>query len=210
MFTKTNSTYNNNLFKLALNSTAVLYKTSQKNLYKIESLGEDAGLTTQTLTKDTFTLTKHIDNMKLMGPVQTSNKVRSHIATKQTLLLNNLLGSYAPFTKTFVIRGIGYQADVIENEQLTSVEFPYNRYLSLRVGHSFLVYKPIPNYIGVKVSHKDRKLVIYGANKEQVSNFAKVVFKLRPPSVYTGRGIRIKKGLHRRKLGKKDIRKGKA
>jgi large subunit ribosomal protein L6 len=119
-----------------------------------------------------------------------------------------MLGTYAPFTKTFMIRGIGFQADVIDNPK-NSNEFPYSRYLLLRVGHSFLIYKSIPNYIGVKVSKKDRKVVVYGADKNQVSNFAKEIFKLRQPSVYTGRGIRIKKGLHRRKLGKKDIRKGK-
>lgn len=128
--------------------------------------------------------------------------------TPNILFKNKVLGTYAPFTKTFMIRGIGFQADVIDNRK-NSNEFPYSRYLVLRVGHSFLIYKSIPNYVGVKVSKKDRKVVIYGANKEQVSNFAKEIFKLRPPSVYTGRGIRIKKGLHRRKLGKKDIRKGK-
>jgi large subunit ribosomal protein L6 len=112
-----------------------------------------------------------------------------------------------PFVKVFIIRGIGYQVDIVEVSP--TVEFPFSRYLSLRLGHSSLICKPIPNYIGVKIAHKDRKLVIYGASKEHVSNFAVKIFKLRPPSVYTGRGIRIKKGLHRRKLGKKDIRKGK-
>lgn len=129
-------------------------------------------------------------------------------ATQIALKLNNLLGLQAPYVKVFVIRGIGYQADIVEDVELSS-EFVYNRYLSLRVGHSFLINKPIPEYIGIKIHKKDRKLVIYGTNKEQVSNYAKSVYNLRPPSVYTGRGIRIKKGLHRRKLGKKDIRKGK-
>lgn len=128
--------------------------------------------------------------------------------TSKIEFYNKKLGTYAPFTKTFIIRGIGFQADIIDNFQASS-EFPYSRYLLLRVGHSFLIYKSIPSYVGIKVSKKDRKVVVYGINKEQVANFAKEIFKLRPPSVYTGRGIRIKKGSHRRKLGKKDIRKGK-
>jgi len=101
----------------------------------------------------------------------------SKLHTKQSLLRNNMLGSYAPFTKTFIIRGIGYQADIIENELVGNAgkEFPYNRYLSLRVGHSYNLYIPISDYIGVRVSHKDRKLVIYGANKEKVANFAKKI-----------------------------------
>jgi len=136
------------------------------------------------------------------------SNVSKNTSTSQILFQNQTLGTYAPFTKTFMIRGIGFQADIIDNAK-HSTEFPYSRYLLLRVGHSFLVNKSIPNYIGIKVSKKDRKVVVYGANKDQVSNYAKEIFKLRPPSVYTGRGIRIKKGLHRRKLGKKDIRKGK-
>ena len=102
-----------------------------------------------------------------------------------------------PFVKVFIIRGIGYQVDIIEGP--LSKDFPFSRYLALRLGHSSLICKPVPNYIGIKIAHKDRKLVIYGSNKEQVSNFAIKIFKLRPPSVYTGRGVRIKKGLHRRK-----------
>ena len=146
-------------------------------------------------------LLSSLHNLKAIGESVKKN-------TPNILFENKVLGTYAPFTKTFMIRGIGFQADVIDNHE-NSNEFPYSRYLVLRVGHSFLIYKSIPNYIGVKVSKKDRKVVIYGANKELASNFAKEIFKLRPPSVYTGRGIRIKKGLHRRKLGKKDIRKGK-
>lgn len=142
-------------------------------------------------------------NLKLTSKFNAAN-----IATQIVLEFNNLLGLRAPYVKVFIIRGIGYQADIVEDIESSS-EFVYNRYLSLRVGHSFLINKPIPEYIGVKIYKKDRKLVIYGVNKEQVSNYAKSVYKLRPPSVYTGRGIRIKKGLHRRKLGKKDIRKGK-
>lgn len=116
-------------------------------------------------------------------------------------------GLSSPFVKVFVIRGIGYQATMVETS--TSVDFPFSRYLSLRLGHSSLICQPVPNYIGIKIAHKDRKLVIYGSNKEQVSNFSTKIFKLRPPSVYTGRGVRIKRGLHIRKLGKKDVRKGK-
>jgi len=88
-------------------------------------------------------------------------------------------------------------------------EFKYERYLSLRIGHSYTIYLPVPEYLGIKILHKDRKIVIFGFDKNKVYNFSNYVYKLREPSVYTGRGIRIKKKNHRRKLGKKDIKKGK-
>lgn len=196
-------------------------KISSSGLDKIPSIFNVSGSINGTLTigkwsdsvnafphKETFLLKSDNKAIQLVNS-NVLNTVNSN--TKQALLFNNALGSYAPFTKTFIIRGIGYQADIVEN-RLTGLEvneFPYNRYLSLRVGHSYHLYIPVPDFVGIKVSHKDRKLTIYGANKEQVANFAKNIFKLRLPSVYTGRGIRIKKGMHRRKLGKKDIRKGK-
>ena len=167
---------------------------SNKNFIENRSLNSNVNL------KNTnFLSSQIIKNIELLSNVN---------STKITLNYNNLLGFIAPFTKVFVIRGIGYQADVIE-DSCSLPEFSFNRYLSLRVGHSFLIYKAIPNYISVKVHKKERKLIIYGVNKEHVANFSKIIYKLRPPSVYTGRGIRIKKGSHRRKLGKKDIRKGK-
>jgi ribosomal protein L6P/L9E len=157
-------------------------------------------------TGDLLRLEDH--SLSLDGTHAPNTADPSKLPTSHALLRNRLLGSYAPFVKTFIIRGIGYQAGVVENGS-TSSEFPYSRYLVLRVGHSFNLYKPIPNYIGVRVSCKDRKLVIYGSSKEQVSNYARTIFKLRGPSVYTGRGIRFKRYPHRRKLGKKDVRKGK-
>jgi ribosomal protein L6P/L9E len=67
---------------------------------------------------------------------------------------------------------------------------------------------PIPNQIGVRVLKKDRKLIIYGASKVLVADFARKLYNYHRPSVYTGRGVRYKKGVVRRKLGKKDVRKG--
>ena len=87
-------------------------------------------------------------------------------------------------------------------------EFVEKRYLSIRVGYSYNVCLPIPNYIGVFINKKNRKVVIYGALKCQVLTFSKLLYNLRPSSVYTGRGIRYKKFTHKRKVGKKDIRKG--
>lgn len=204
-WTKTNIT-TNKISSYNLNDMQLFYEISglANVSLSINKLNDSVNM----LASKSNSLLKADSNIKLV-----SNNIFAinELHTKQSLLYNSMIGSYAPFVKTFVIRGIGYQADIIENELLGSVvkEFPYNRYLSLRVGHSYNLYIPIPDYIGIKVSHKDRKLVIYGANKEKVANFAKKIWKLRLPSVYTGRGIRIKKAMHRRKLGKKDIRKGK-
>jgi ribosomal protein L6P/L9E len=143
-------------------------------------------------------------NINVYNPDSRSVKFKENIKD----LNNNKFAVYAPFYKILMIKGIGYQADIINCKDVTN-EFNFKRYLFLRVGHSFNLYKSIPNYIGIKVLHKDRKILIYGCNKNIVENFSSSVYKLRSPSVYTGRGIRIKKFNHIRKLGKKDIKKGK-
>jgi ribosomal protein L6P/L9E len=200
-WTKTNSMLLTKISSFELDKALALFKVNSGIL----AIGDKSILNNSVFKTSLFLLKSEKSGTKLLN----RNNLMQH-NTAQTLLYNNILGVYSPFIKVFVIRGIGYQVDVVENTLDNDIEeFPYERYLSLRVGHSFHLYIPIPNYIGVKVSYKDRKLVVYGANKEYVANFAKAVFKMRPPSVYTGRGIRIKKGMHRRKLGKKDIRKGK-
>ena len=47
-------------------------------------------------------------------------------------------------------------------------------------------------------------------NKQKVNYFAGAIKNYRQPSVYTGRGLRTKKGVLVRKAGKKDKQKGKA
>jgi large subunit ribosomal protein L6 len=138
-----------------------------------------------------------------------NKKIKLNDTTYITIAQNSLIGGLAPFVKVLIIRGIGYRASIMENLEEFS-ELPFQKYLSVRVGHSFYLYKPIPDTIGLKILKKDRKLVLYSQDKELVGNFMQHVFNLRPPSVYTGRGIRIKKKVHLRKLGKKDVKKGRA
>lgn len=129
------------------------------------------------------------------------------------ILINNDWGIDAPYINVLIVKGIGYQAELVENDIKIPIinikEFKHERYLSLRVGHSYIIYLPLPEYLGIKILHKDRKIIVFGFDKNKVCNFSNYIYKLRPPSVYTGRGIRIKKKNHRRKLGKKDIKKGK-
>lgn len=121
---------------------------------------------------------------------------------------NKKLGHFSPFVKSFLIKGMGYQAEIIENTADIK-EFPYNRYLSLRVGHSYNIYKPVPNDIGINIGNKGRKIVVFGFDKDRVSTFSKSIYKCRVPGIYTGDGVRIKGFKHLRKIGKKDGKKGK-
>ena len=100
-----------------------------------------------------------------------------------------------------------------EAQELTlacALEFPTNRYLSIRAGHTRDLYLPIRERVKCATSKKDRKLVILSDDKIMSSNLAKTAHLYRRPSVYTGRGVRIKHVRPVRKAGKKDKQKGRA
>lgn len=93
-------------------------------------------------------------------------------------------------------------------DKANKYEFPAYNYLMLRLGHSAPIYYPIPSHVKVKIMKKDRKLTLMSQDAGFLAVLSHFVYKFRPPSVYTGRGVRFKGLSVRRKLGKKDIRKG--
>jgi len=136
-------------------------------------------------------------------------------------LLNNKWGKNTPFTKVLVIRGIGFRAQLLSNDLIKFdqnildskyfciyfKEFQYKKYLIIRAGHSIELIQPIPNNIIIKINKKNRKISISGQNKQSITNFTKKLYFYRPPSAYTGRGIRQKHIKVLRKIGKRDSKR---
>ncbi len=136
-----------------------------------------------------------------------------HASTLRSLDNNNKWGKYSSFAKIMIIRGIGYRAYYIVNDNYSNTidnEFSYSKYLLIRAGHTSDLYVGLPNNIHIKISKKDRKLVVFGPSKGLVSLIHNNIINYRKPSVYTGRGIRTKGNKPMRKAGKKDKQKGKA
>lgn len=105
----------------------------------------------------------------------------------------------------------GYELDLAqETTQATIFEFPESRYLSIRAGHTSDLYVPLALGVQCKTSKKDRKLAVMSRDKILSANLAKKAHLYRAPSVYTGRGVRVKHIKPIRKAGKKDKQKGKA
>jgi len=69
-------------------------------------------------------------------------------------------------------------------------EFIFNKYLVIRAGHTTDLVQPIPPNTFIKIKKKERKLIIFGTNKQLVNNLSKKLYEYRPPSAYTGRGIK--------------------
>jgi large subunit ribosomal protein L6 len=108
-------------------------------------------------------------------------------------LLNNMVtGVSSGFTRTLIITGVGYKAEVQGN------------LLVLSLGYSSDIYVGIPD--DLKVTAEGGKIVVSGIDKQKVGELASQIRKLRAPEPYKGKGIRYDNEKIRRKVGKSGVK----
>ncbi|MDR1239094.1 MAG: 50S ribosomal protein L6 [Treponema sp.] len=109
-------------------------------------------------------------------------------------LLNNMVtGVSAGFSKTLIITGVGYRAEVQGN------------ILVMSLGYSNDVFVGIPEDLSV-AADANGKVVVSGIDKQRVGEFASQIRKLRLPEPYKGKGIRYEDEQIRRKVGKSGVK----
>ena len=109
-------------------------------------------------------------------------------------LINNMVkGVTDGFTKTLVITGVGYRAEVKGKE------------LVMNLGYSSDYIAIIPDGLTVAAT-PDGKLTITGIDKQLVGEFSSQIRKLRKPETYKGKGIRYDNEVIRRKVGKTGVK----
>ena len=111
----------------------------------------------------------------------------------RSLIANMVKGVTEGFTKTLVITGVGYRAEVKGKE------------LVMNLGYSSDYIAIIPEGITV-VATPDGKLSISGIDKQLVGEFSSQIRKLRKPEPYKGKGIRYENEVIRRKVGKTGVK----
>lgn len=107
----------------------------------------------------------------------------------RALIANMVTGVSEGFKKELEINGVGYRAAMQGKE------------LALTVGYSHPVTMAVPEGLTVEVP-ANNKIVISGADKQQVGQFAAQVRAKRPPEPYKGKGIKYAGEHIRRKEGK--------
>ncbi len=125
--------------------------------------------------------------------VNDSKKARSFHGLYRNLLNNMVIGVTEGFTKSLVINGVGYRAEVQENM------------LVLSLGYSTDFVAGIPEGLSVTVDGQG-KISISGIRKDQVGKYAAEIRKLRPPEPYKGKGIRYENEVIKRKVGKSGVK----
>ncbi|MBQ3151336.1 MAG: 50S ribosomal protein L6 [Clostridia bacterium] len=114
---------------------------------------------------------------------------RSLHGLTRTLVANMVAGVNEGFKKELEINGIGYRA-AKEGKNLV-----------LTVGYSHQVIMPEPDGVTVEVPAPN-KIIVLGADKQKVGQFAAEVREKRPPEPYKGKGIKYVDERIRMKEGK--------
>lgn len=111
----------------------------------------------------------------------------------RALIQNMVTGVTAGFTKTLIITGVGYRAEV-QGKQLV-----------MNLGYSNEFIAAIPEGLTVTADAQG-KVTISGINKQQVGEFSAQIRGLRGPEPYKGKGIRYETEVIRRKVGKTGVK----
>ena len=108
-------------------------------------------------------------------------------------LFNNMVkGVTEGFSKSLLINGVGYRAEV------------QGKLLMLTLGYSNDFFVVIPEGIEVKV--EQLKITVSGISKELVGHFASQIRALRLTEPYKGKGIRYEDEVINRKVGKSGVK----
>jgi large subunit ribosomal protein L6 len=100
-----------------------------------------------------------------------------------------LVGISEGFTRELELQGIGYRAAL------------KGQSIELAAGFSHPVVIPLPTGVQAKIE-KEVRIILSGANKEDLGEIAARIRSVRPPDVYKGKGVRYKGEVVRKKAGK--------
>ena len=126
--------------------------------------------------------------LKVSRPSENKMHKSLHGLTRP-LVSNMVEGVTKGFTKELEIQGVGYRAA------------KQGKDLVMNLGYSHQVIMPETDGITIEVPAPN-KIVVSGADKQAVGQFAAVIREKRPPEPYKGKGIRYVGEYVQRKEGK--------
>ncbi len=133
------------------------------------------------------------DNQVLVNPTNDTKAANAAHGLYRSLVSNMIVGVSKGFTKSLIITGVGYRAEVKGN------------LLVMNLGYSSDYIALIPDNITV-TADANGKVTISGIDKQCVGEFSAQIRKLRKPEPYKGKGIRYEDEVIRRKVGKTGVK----
>ena len=119
---------------------------------------------------------------------------RSLHGLTRTLLNNMVVGVTDGFKKELEVNGVGYRVAMEGGKLVMNLGFSHQVTMEAPEGNT--LETPDPN-----------KIVVSGADKQRVGQFAAEIREKRPPEPYKGKGIKYADEVIRRKEGKTGVKK---
>ncbi len=119
-------------------------------------------------------------------------RVRQLHGLARSLVQNMVTGVSQGFSRSLVINGVGYRAEVT------------GKSLVLNLGYSNPIEYPIPDGIKVEVEANTR-IRVSGPDRALVGQVGAEIRKFRPPEPYKGKGIKYEDEVLIRKVGKTGV-----
>lgn len=133
------------------------------------------------------------DNVITVSRMDESKASNAAQGLYRNLINNMVIGVTAGFSKSLIITGVGFRAEVQGN------------LLVMNLGYSTDFIAMIPENLTVAVEGQN-KVVVSGIDKQAVGEFCAQIRKLRKPEPYKGKGIRYETETIRRKVGKSGVK----
>lgn len=132
------------------------------------------------------------DNQVVVQRKNDSKRARSFHGLYRKLLFNMVTGVSTGFSKTLLINGVGFRAEV------------KGKSLVLNLGYS----NPIEYMFDddIEISVDNNKVTVSGVSRERVGQVSAEIRSIRPPEPYKGKGVRYEDEYVRRKVGKSGVK----
>lgn len=133
------------------------------------------------------------DGEVVLTTLDDSKQTNAFHGLYRNLIHNMVVGVTTGFSKSLVITGVGYRAEV------------QGKILMLNLGYSNDFFATIPDGLTVTADAQG-KVTVSGIDKQQVGEFCYQIRKLRKPEPYKGKGVRYETEVIRRKVGKTGVK----
>ena len=133
------------------------------------------------------------DGEVVLTTLDDSKQTNAFHGLYRNLIHNMVVGVTTGFSKSLVITGVGYRAEV------------QGKILMLNLGYSNDSFATIPDGLTVTADAQG-KVTVSGIDKQQVGEFCSQIRKLRKPEPYKGKGVRYETEVIRRKVGKTGVK----
>jgi large subunit ribosomal protein L6 len=131
-----------------------------------------------------------VDNYILIKPINNDKKNKKFHGLYRSLINNMIVGVNEGFQKTLILKGVGYNAKMVNNK------------IVFNLGFSHTIEKDIPQSIKVNIEKQGQKIIISSISKHDTGLFAAQIRSLKVPEPYLGKGIRYENEVIIKKVGK--------